>query len=282
MRAVSSAGSPVGRIVALALAEDLGEEGDITSRAVLGAGNPGAAGIFTNVACVVSGMAAAAEVCRQVDESLSWLPLVEDGAAVPAGAEIARLEGELLSILAAERTMLNFLARLSGIATFTRRFVEALEGLPTRVAATRKTAPGLRALEKEAVVHGGGEPHRAGLYDAVLVKDNHIAAAGGIEAAVAAVRKQRGGEPIEVEVENDEQLAAALEAGVERVLLDNMDPEEVRRAVEQVAGRAVVEASGGIGLENARAFAEAGADVISVGALTMAAPAVDLTLEVQS
>jgi len=211
------------------------------------------------------------------------MALVEAGQDVPAGAEVARLEGKLLSILAAERTLLNFLARLSGIATLTRRYVDALEGSRSRVAATRKTSPGMRYLEKQAVLHGGGETHRAGLYDAVLIKDNHIAAAGGVNGAVRAVRDALGGEtPIEVEVDTPVQLEEALAAGVEAVLLDNMEPERVRDCVESASGRALVEASGGITLENVRAYAEAGAEVISAGALTNAAAAVDLSLEVVS
>jgi nicotinate-nucleotide pyrophosphorylase (carboxylating) len=273
----------LGRIVELALAEDLGEEGDITSQAVFFRGEMGAARVIAREACTISGLEAAAETCRQVDSDLAWMALVEAGQDVPAGAEVARLEGKLLSILAAERTLLNFLARLSGIATLTRRYVDALEGSRSRVAATRKTSPGMRYLEKQAVLHGGGETHRAGLYDAVLIKDNHIAAAGGVNGAVRAVRDALGGEtPIEVEVDTPVQLEEALAAGVEAVLLDNMEPERVRDCVESASGRALVEASGGITLENVRAYAEAGAEVISAGALTNAAAAVDLSLEVVS
>ena len=271
------------RIVELALAEDLGEAGDITSQSVFFRGESGAARVLTREACTVSGLAAAVEVCSQVDGDLAWLALVEEGQAVPAGAEVARLEGKLLSILTAERTVLNFMARLSGVATLTRRFVDVLQGLPARIAATRKTSPGMRFLEKRAVVHGGGETHRMGLYDAVLIKDNHIAAAGGVSEAVTTVRGALGeGTAIEVEVDTLQQLEQALPAGVDTVLLDNMEPDDVRRCVDMAAGRVVIEASGGIGLENVRAYAEAGADIISVGAITNAAVAVDFSLEVEA
>lgn len=270
------------RIVALALAEDLAEAGDITSQAIFYAGGMGAARVITRQSCTVSGLDAAAAVCRQVDRDLSWLPLVEDGQGIPEGAEIGRFEGKLTSILAAERTLLNFLTRLSGIATLAARYMEALDGLGVKVAATRKTSPGMRQLEKQAVVHGGGEPHRIGLYDAVLIKDNHIAAAGSLSGAVAAVRDALGeSREIEVEVDTEEQLGEAMKAGVSTVLLDNMSPEEVKRAVEMVAGRLTVEASGRITLENVRAYAETGVDLVSAGALTSSVCAVDLSLEVE-
>lgn len=270
----------ISRIVELALAEDLGEEGDITSQAIFYAGDMGAARVINREACVVSGQAVGQEICRQVDRDLAWLPLVEEGGHAPVGAEIARLDGKVLSVLAAERTLLNFLSLLSGIATVTRAFVDAIDGLGPRIAATRKTSPGMRLMEKQAVRHGGGDLHRLGLYDAVLIKDNHIATAGGVSKAVMAVRKARGeGEAIEIEVETLDQLQEALEAKVERVLLDNMSPEMVGRAVASVAGRAVVEASGGINLDNVRAYAQTGVDIISVGALTSSAAAIDLSLE---
>jgi nicotinate-nucleotide pyrophosphorylase (carboxylating) len=270
------------QIVTLALAEDLDEAGDITSKAIFGPEDTGAARVITREACVISGLAAAAEVCLQVDPGLTWLPLVEDGQKTPAGAEISRLEGRLVSILAAERTLLNFLSRLSGIATLTAGFVQAIAVTPARIAATRKTSPGLRLLEKQAVADGAGEQHRLGLYDAPLIKDNHIAAAGSISAAVTAVRQALGAEAgIEVEVETAAELEAAIAAGATRALLDNMDPEMVRSCVEMAAGRLVIEASGGINLDNVRDYAEAGADVISVGALTRSAPGIDFSLEVE-
>lgn len=272
----------VARIVALALAEDLGDEGDITSRAVFGPGDSGSARVLAMEAATISGLKATEEVCRQVDSSLGHLPLVTDGQSVPVGVEVIHLDGSLLSILAAERTLLNFLSRLSGIATETARYAAAIAGLGARVAATRKTDPGMRRLEKQAVVDGGGESHRAGLYDAVLIKDNHIAAAG-IGGAVAAVWSSLGKDiDIEVEVDSSKQLEEAIKAGASRVLLDNMTPEEIRLCVELAAGRVTVEASGGIILENIRQFAAAGADVISVGAITRAAPGIDFSLEVEA
>ena len=277
-------------VVSLALDEDLGSVGDITSKAIFAPDDAGAARVVTRDACVISGLAAGAEVCLQVDPDLIWLPLVEDGQAITA-AEVARLEGGIISILAAERTILNFLSRLSGIASLTARYVDAVKGTPTRIAATRKTSPGLRVLEKLAVVDGGGEPHRSGLYDAVLIKDNHIAAAGGVGAAIEAVRRSLGGKvsdhDIEVEVDDIAQLEEALATGaIGQVLLDNMTTAEVRACHELAVWRTasgerkpVIEVSGGINLENVRAYAEAGADVISVGALTRSAPGIDFSLE---
>jgi nicotinate-nucleotide pyrophosphorylase (carboxylating) len=178
--------------------------------------------------------------------------------------------------------LLNFLSRLSGVATLTRRFADLLADLPTRIAATRKTDPGMRVLEKQAVVDGGGEPHRMGLYDAVLVKDNHIAAAGGITEAVARVRNKLGsGVYVEVEVETTKQLQEAIDANVNRVMLDNMTPEMVKSCVELAGGRVELEASGGINLDNARDFAEAGADVISLGVITRSAAGIDFSLVVE-
>jgi len=286
------------RIVALALEEDLGSEGDITSKAIFStaasdqspAGSDhSAARVITHESCTVSGMAAAAEVCRQTDPALVWLPLVEDGQPVPAGAEVARLEGGIIPILAAERTVLNFLSRLSGIATLTATFVDAVQGTGARIAATRKTSPGLRLPEKTAVVHGGGELHRIGLYDAILIKDNHIAAAGSITEATAAVREAYGRDVwIEVEADTISQFEEALAQGVDRVLLDNMTSESVRECVELAAGEGSkqprpmeIEASGGIDLSNVRAYAATGADMISVGALTRSAPGIDFSLEVE-
>lgn len=282
-RADGGADELIGRVVSLALAEDLGEEGDITSRAIFTPQQTGAARVVTRQACVISGLEAAREVCHQVDPALSWLPLVEDGQQVPAAAEVARLEGHVVSILAAERTLLNFLSRLSGVATLTRSFVAALQGTATKAAATRKTMPGLRLLEKRAVMHGGGEPHRQGLYDAALIKDNHIAAAGSVERAISAAQRALGpGSDIEVEIDALGQLEEAIAAGATRVLLDNMTPDEVRACVEAAKGRVAIEASGGISLDNVRSYAEAGADLVSVGALTSSAPGIDFSLEAEA
>ncbi len=274
--------SQICKIVSLALAEDLDEGGDITSRAVIDPGAAGAARVVTRQSCTVSGMGAAAEVCRQVDPALTWLPLRSDGGRIPAGTEVARLEGRLASILAAERTLLNFLSRLSGVATLTAAFVEAVSGTGAAIAATRKTSPGLRLLEKQAVVNGGGLPHRAGLYDAVLVKDNHIAAAGGVAEAMERIRAKLGDSvDIEIEVDTIAQLKEALSAGARRVLLDNMTSEMVKECSALAAGLVEIEASGGIGLASARQFAEAGAGIISAGAITRDAPGIDFSLELE-
>ncbi len=273
----------IGEIVRLALAEDLGKAGDITSRAIIPNGATGAARVISRQSCTISGMKAAAEVCRQVDAALAWLPLVSDGGRIPAGAEVARLEGRIAPILAAERTLLNFLSRLSGVATLTAAFVAAVGGTGAAIAATRKTSPGLRLLEKQAVVHGGGRPHRAGLFDAVLIKDNHIAAAGSVAAAVTRVRSRMGDSvDIEVEVDTVSQLKEALAAGVGRVLLDNMTPELVKQCAQLAGGRLEIEASGGIGVESARLFAEAKANIISAGAITRDAPGIDFSLELEA
>lgn len=268
------------RIVSLALAEDLNADGDVTSKAIFAPGSRGAARVVARESCTVSGLQAAREVCRQAGE-VEFLPLVEAGQAVPAAAEVIRIEGDLLAILAAERTLLNFLSRLSGIATATRACVDAIAGHAAKVAATRKTSPGMRRLEKEAVVDGGGELHRIGLYDAVLIKDNHVAAAGGVTAAVEAVRRSLGAEvPVEVEVDTPQQLREALAAGADTIMLDNMEPDQVRACVAIVAGTALVEASGGIALDNIRSYAETGVDRISVGEITRSCRGIDFSLEV--
>ncbi|MFA6001085.1 MAG: carboxylating nicotinate-nucleotide diphosphorylase [Thermoleophilia bacterium] len=268
-------------IVSLAISEDLGDRGDITSEAVIPAGARGAAVIIAREPCTISGMAAGAECCRQVDPHMVWLPLVDDSQIVPAGAQIARLEGAMRSILAAERTIINFISHLSGIATLTGRFNAELEGHAARIAATRKTSPGMRLLEKQAVADGGGETHRQGLYDAILIKDNHIAAAGSVSATIERVRRALGDDiAIEVEVDTRQQLEEVLESGADRALLDNMSPDQVRDCVKLAAGRLIIEVSGGITLANVRDYAETGAEIISTGALTMSAPAMDFSLEI--
>jgi nicotinate-nucleotide pyrophosphorylase (carboxylating) len=205
--------------------------------------------------------------------------VVSDGTRLAAGDEVARVTGSLSTILIGERTALNFLQRMSGIATMTRRYADALAPYPNvTLLDTRKTTPGLRSLERAAVRAGGGHNHRDGLWDAILIKDNHVAAAGGVREAIKRARK--AAMPVEVEVETLEQLAEALDCGAEIVLLDNMTAEVMRQAVEITAGRAKLEASGGMTLEGAVAAARAGVDRISVGALTHSAPALDLSLEV--
>lgn len=262
-----------------ALREDIAGYGDITGSAFAGDGR---AAVVAREEGVLSGILVLAEIARQVDERLEVAVRVHDGERFAAGDVLAELGGSFAAILAAERTALNFLCRLSGVATLTAAYVAAAAGTKARIAATRKTTPGLRALEKRAVAHGGGVPHRFGLFDGALIKDNHIAAAGGVAAAVARVRAGAAHlHAIEVEVDTLEQLDEALAAGATLVLLDNMDPETVAVAVRRVAGRALVEASGGITLERVREYAETGVDVISFGALTTRARWVDLALDMQ-
>jgi nicotinate-nucleotide pyrophosphorylase (carboxylating) len=267
-------------IVVRALDEDLGEsrtdvttdsivEPELLGEAVIVAGKPG----------VLSGVEVAARVFELMRPPCEYRALITEGAPIEAGDTVARITGPLGSLLTAERTALNFLQRLSGIATVTRHYVDALAQYPkVALLDTRKTTPGMRSLERAAVRAGGGHNHRDGLWDAILIKDNHVAAVGGVRAAIE--RARRSHMSVEVEVENLMQLHEALAAGAEIVLLDNMPPELMRRAVEITAGRAKLEASGGMTLEGAVAAAKAGVDRISVGALTHSAPALDLSLEV--
>jgi nicotinate-nucleotide pyrophosphorylase (carboxylating) len=268
------------RLVLTALEEDLGEHGaDVTTDAVVDPELMGEAVIVARKPGVLAGMSTAARVFELVRPAGEYRGLRADGAHLEPGDEVARITGPLASILTAERTALNFLQRLSGIATLTRSYVDALAPYPTvRLLDTRKTTPGLRFLERSAVRAGGGHNHRDGLWDAILIKDNHVAAAGGVTAAIERARRARM--PVEVEVDTLEQLQEALDAGAETILLDNMSPELLRRSVEITAGRARLEASGGMTLDGAVAAAKAGVDRISVGALTHSAPALDLSLEV--
>ena len=268
------------RVAAIALEEDLGDHGaDVTTEAVVDAELMGEAVVIARKPGVLSGTDVAARVFELVHPPCEYHALLADGTRLKAEDQVGRVSGPLASILTAERTALNFLQRLSGIATATRRYVDALGDYPdVRLLDTRKTTPGLRFLERAAVRAGGGHNHRDGLWDAILIKDNHVAAAGGVTEAIRRARRARM--PIEVEVETLEQLREALDAGAEMVLLDNMSPELMRRAVEMTAGRAQLEASGGMTLEGAVAAAKAGVDRISVGALTHSAPALDLSLEV--
>ena len=269
-----------------ALAEDLGR-GDVTSELTVDAGARATGRFVARQNLVVSGLEVAKAVFLTAGgEDVSFTALVREGEAVQRGAVLAEVEGPARAVLAAERVALNLLMRLSGIATLTRRYVEAVEGTGARVTDTRKTSPGMRVLEKAAVRAGGGTNHRAGLDDGVLIKDNHLALAGGV---TEAVNRTRAGAPhllkVEVEVESLEALEEALDAGADVVLLDNMTPEEVKRAVGLARRKepgVKIEVSGGIDLETVRAYAEAGPDLISVGALTHSAPAADISLEVES
>ena len=267
----------IDRVVAAALAEDVGD-GDRTSEALVPADARCRAQLLLEEPGVVCGVPIAAAVFRALDPSVRVEALVDEGASVTEPpAVLAEIEGPARAVLTGERVALNLVARLCGIASLTRRYAELAEGTHATILDTRKTTPGLRALEKYAVRCGGGENHRAGLYDAILVKENHLRIAGGIPAAVAALN---GSIDVEVEAESLEQLQEALDAGVRRVLLDNMSPEQVAQAVTITAGRAKLEASGGISLATVRSYAESGVDFISVGALTHAARSLDVSLEV--
>ncbi len=263
-----------------ALGEDLAGYGDVTGSVFAG---DGGARVVAREGGVLSGMAALEATAALVDPALTVEVVRNDGEAFAAADTLARLHGPLAAILAAERTGLNFLCRLSGVATLTARYVAETAGTAARIAATRKTTPGLRALEKEAVVHGGGTPHRFGLFDGAMVKDNHVAAAGGVAAAIERVRAGAAHtQALEVEVDTLEQLDEALACGAGIVLLDNMDTPMVRAAVERAAGRALLEVSGGVRLERVRELAATGVDIISVGALTTRAPWIDIGLDLEA
>lgn len=271
------------QIIRRALEEDIGP-GDVTSQWTLPAELELEGKLLVKADGVAAGLAVAAAVFRMVDERVRFTPLCQDGERVQAGGVLAVVQGPARAILGAERTALNFLQRMSGIATATRRYVDAVAGTRAVILDTRKTAPGLRVLDKWAVRLGGGQNHRFGLFDMVLIKDNHIAAAGGIAQAVARVRAHnQAGLPVEVEVKSLAELeeALAIQPPLDRIMLDNMDLETMRRAVEMTAGRVPLEASGGVSLERVRAIAETGVDYISVGALTHSVTALDISLEVE-
>jgi nicotinate-nucleotide pyrophosphorylase (carboxylating) len=274
--------SSTSRLLDLALAEDIGG-GDVTTALTVPAERQARGRLLTKAAGVISGIEVAGEVFRRVDPAIAFTPLVADGDTVAAMTPIATVEGPARSLLTAERVALNLLQRLSGVATVTARYVEAVRETNARIVDTRKTTPGLRALEKAAVRHGGGHNHRFGLTDGVLIKDNHLAAVGGADRVARAVCLAQQGAPhtlrIEIEVTTLDELAQALEAGADVVLLDNMDVAAMRKAVAQTAGRALLEASGGVTLESVAEIAATGVDLISVGALTHSAPALDISLD---
>lgn len=273
----------VARAVAEALAEDLGLVGDVTTTATIPADVRAEAVIRTRRDGIVSGGDLAVEAFHAIDPSVSVRIEIADGGEASSGRTIARISGNARAILSAERVALNFMGRMSGIATLTRRYVELVAGTRAAIVDTRKTTPGLRAFEKYAVRCGGGKNHRIGLFDAVLIKDNHIVAAGGVSKAIDAARRHAGHlVKIEVEVDTLEQLAEALEHPIDAVLLDNMTPATLAKAVEMARGRCLTEASGGVSLETVRVIAETGVDLISVGALTHSAPVLDLGLDFTS
>jgi nicotinate-nucleotide pyrophosphorylase (carboxylating) len=273
------------RLIELAVAEDLDTAGDVTSLATISADLSGRAVVVARAAGVIAGLPVAALVCQAVDPSLDFTATAKDGAVVQPRTALATMTGRMRSILTAERTALNFLQRLSGVATLTRRYVDAAGG-KSQVLDTRKTTPGWRLLEKYAVRCGDGHNHRVGLYDGVLIKDNHLAALGGgpaaVPPAVAAARQHAPSLPLEVEVETWEQFEAALACRPDIVLLDNMPAELMRRCVQrrdEIAPGVLLEASGGVNLQTITAIAATGVDRISVGALTHSAAALDIALD---
>ena len=261
------------------LAEDLGDGGDVTSAATI----PPDARFTATMNCrepiVIAGIAIAEAFFRRLDPDVAVEALVADGERVDAGSVLMRLDGNARAMLTAERSALNALQHLSGIATLTRRFVEAIDGTGAVLLDTRKTIPGLRVLDKYAALMGGAQNHRMRLDDGLLIKDNHVGVAGGVAEAVRRAKAANSGLEIQVEVDRLEQIEPALAAGAERLLLDNMPPPLLRKAVAMVAGRVPLEASGGVNLETIRAIAETGVGFISVGRITQSAPAVDIGLD---
>lgn len=273
-------------LIDLALREDLDDFGDITSNFILNSRKEGQAIIIAKQAGVIAGLPIAEQVFKRVNPAIKVKNRVEEGAKVEPSEEIVGISGPLIGILTAERTALNFLQRLSGIATLTAEFVRKTEGTKTKILDTRKTTPGFRMLEKYAVRTGGGHNHRFGLYDMVLIKENHIATAGGITNAVQQIREKMQNRnldrQIEVEVRSLTEVEEALNLSIDRMMLDNMSLHEIRETVALIQDKVELEVSGGVSLEAVRAIAEAGVDYISVGALTHSAPAFDLSLLIKN
>ena len=270
----------VDKAVRAALAEDLGLQGDITTNATVPANVRAMAVIAARNDGVVAGLQLAEAAFRALDPNVEFEIKANDGTMVRSGENIAIISGHARALLTAERVALNYMGRLSGIATLTRRYVDAVSGTHVKIVDTRKTTPGLRAFEKYAVRCGGGQNHRTGLFDAILIKDNHIVAAGGLARAIESAQAAAGHMvKIEVEVDTLEQLEDVLKYKVDAVLLDNMTVAQLKAAVKAIAGRAIVEASGGVSLATVRGIAETGVDMISIGALTHSAPVLDLGLD---
>jgi nicotinate-nucleotide pyrophosphorylase (carboxylating) len=266
------------RLIDQALLEDI-HTGDITTQAVVPGCRPASARLIAKEALVLAGLPVAQRVFQRVNAEVLFEACLAEGAVAEKGALLATVRGNASDLLMAERVSLNLLQRLSGIATLTSRYVHAVRGTKARIVDTRKTTPGLRELEKYAVRVGGGINHRTGLYDGVLIKENHIAAAGGIAEAVSRARAYIPHTlRIEIETETPEQVGEALAAGADIIMLDNMDCDTMRRCVAMIAGRALVEASGGVNLDTVRAIAETGVDIISVGALTHSPRAMDISM----
>jgi len=267
-----------------ALEEDI-RKGDVTTNSIIPKNSKGKAVIVAKEDGVLAGIDVACEVFKVLDSRVKFKKFLNDGEKFEPGVKLLEINGSLRAILTGERTALNFLTHLSGVATLASQFVDKVSGTKVKILDTRKTIPGLRELEKHAVKMGGGENHRFGLYDAVLIKDNHIAAAGGIREAVEKVKESSRGSGswsfVEIEVENLEQLREALSCDVDRIMLDNMSIEDIKKAVEITSGKAKLEVSGGVNLDTVRRIAETGVDYISVGALTHSAKAIDLSLEIK-
>jgi nicotinate-nucleotide pyrophosphorylase (carboxylating) len=268
-------------IVRAALLEDLGRGGDLTTDAIVEPDRQATAQVVARRGGIACGLPFAALAFRLLDDAIVVTARAGEGERIEPGGVAATIAGKARAILTGERTALNILGRLSGIATATRRLVDLIAGTHAKIADTRKTTPGLRALERYAVTCGGGTNHRFGLDDAILIKDNHLALAGSVRSAIDAARLRAGHTiKIEVEVENLEQLREALEQPIDAVLLDNMTPEQLAQAVRTVNGRVITEASGGVTEANVAEIARTGVDIISVGAITHSAPAMDFSLEV--
>jgi len=269
-------------LLTLAFAEDVGD-GDHTTLSTIPAEEKGRQQLIIKEEGILSGVGIARRVFEKFDPSLKMSVMIEDGSHVKPGDVAFVVEGPVRSLLQTERVMLNIMQRMSGIATTTARYQKELEGLKTKVLDTRKTTPGMRLLEKEAVKTGGGENHRIGLFDMILIKDNHVDFAGGIDKAVAAAKKycKENGKDlrIEVEVRNTDEIKEALSAGVDRIMLDNFTPERTREAVELINGACEIESSGGITLETLRQYGECGVDFISVGALTHSVKGLDMSFK---
>jgi nicotinate-nucleotide pyrophosphorylase (carboxylating) len=261
------------------LAEDLGTGGDVTSNATIPLDARLTAELTVREPAVIAGLGIGEAFFRSLDDDILIEQLASDGDQVDRGAVLMRLAGDARAMLTAERSALNTLQHLSGVATLTRRYVDAIDGTGATLLDTRKTLPGLRALEKYATRLGGARNHRMRLDDGILIKDNHVAVAGGVAPAVLAAKKSGAGLEIQVEVDTLEQVQEALDAGADRLLLDNMDEPTLRQAVELVAGRVPLEASGGVTLETIRAIAGTGVDFVSVGRITQSAPAVDIGMD---
>jgi nicotinate-nucleotide pyrophosphorylase (carboxylating) len=269
-------------MIRMALAEDLGVEGDITTRAACPPDKRGTADIISRQPCRIAGGPIAARVFELAGEGATYETLVADGQSAGPDQVIARVEGPLATVLAGERTALNFLGHLSGIATLTARLVEMAQGTGVQIMDTRKTAPGMRSLEKYAVAMGGGTNHREGLFDGIIIKDNHIAAAGGLEIAVKRVRNAYGDRyPIEVEAATLAEVREAVDSGADIIMLDNMDPQSVKSAVGLIGHRARIEVSGGVTPDTLASYTGLGIDAISLGFITHSAPAADLSLELE-